>query len=98
LLILPSRISLPQYGRWVDLCIVVFEACSVFIRITACTLVLSPYFVTRFTRRLQPLRYLHDCSGYFRLEHFAGWGFYPLESAAFARRTPKAEVQGSHPN
>jgi len=27
-------------------------------------------------------------SGYFRLEHFAGWGLHPLESAAFARRTP----------
>ena len=39
-------------------------------------------------RRLQPLRYLHDGSDYFRLEHFAGWGFHPLESAAFARRTP----------
>lgn len=23
-------------------------------------------------RRLQPLRFLHDCSDYFRLEHFAG--------------------------
>jgi len=30
-------------------------------------------------RRLQPFRYLHDCSGCFRLEHFAGWGFHPLE-------------------
>ena len=39
-------------------------------------------------RRLQPFRYLHSCSGCFRLEHFAGWGFHPLESAAFARRTP----------
>jgi len=43
-------------------------------------------------RRLQPLRYLRDCSDYFRLEHFAGWAFHPLESAAFARRTPLAEV------
>jgi len=23
---------------------------------------------------------------------FAGWGLHPLESAAFARRTPKAEI------
>jgi len=30
-------------------------------------------------RRLQPLRYLHSCSGCFRLEHFAGWGLHPLE-------------------
>ena len=40
------------------------------------------------SRRLQPFRYLHDCSGCFRLEHFAGWDSHPLESAAFARRTP----------
>src|SRR5215468_10267396 len=43
-------------------------------------------------RRLQPFRYLHDCSGCFRLERLAGWGFHPLESAAFARRTPFAEI------
>lgn len=42
-------------------------------------------------RRLQPFRYLHDCSGYFRLEHFAGWGSHPLENAAFSRRTPIAD-------
>ncbi len=29
----------------------------------------------------------------FRLEHFAGWGLHPLESAAFARRTPDTVVQ-----
>jgi len=40
-------------------------------------------------RRLQPSRYLHSCSGCFRLERFAGWGLHPLESAAFARRTPR---------
>ena len=40
-------------------------------------------------RRLQSFRFLRDCSGCFRLEHFAGWGFHPLESAAFARRTPE---------
>ncbi len=43
-------------------------------------------------RRLQPFRYLHDCSGYFRLEHFAGWGLHPLENAAFARRTPSRDI------
>ena len=41
-------------------------------------------------RRLQSFRFLRDCSGCFRLEHFAGWGFHPLESAALARRTPFA--------
>jgi hypothetical protein len=39
-------------------------------------------------RRLQPFRYLHDCSDRFRLERIAGWASHPLESAAFSRRTP----------
>ncbi len=46
-------------------------------------------------RRLQPFRYLHDCSGCFRLEHFAGWGSHPLENAAFSRRTPTRVIQPS---
>src|SRR5438445_2735630 len=41
-------------------------------------------------RRLQPFRYLHDCSDCFRLERIAGWALHPLESAAFSRRTPIA--------
>jgi len=45
----PSRISLPRHGSRVGLRIVLFEACSAFTRVTACTLALSPYFVTRFT-------------------------------------------------
>ena len=85
-----SHFRLPRYGRRVVLCIVLFEAYSAFTRVTACTLTLSPYFVTCFTQRLQPFRCLHSCSGCFRLEQFAGWGFHPLESAAFARRTPQA--------
>ena len=39
-----------------------------------------------------PFRHLHDCSGCFRLERFAGWGSHPLESAAFSRRTRKAGI------
>jgi hypothetical protein len=39
-------------------------------------------------RRLQPFRYLHDCSDCFRLERIAGWALHLLESAAFSRRTP----------
>ena len=46
-------------------------------------------FVTAI-RRLQPFRYLHDCSDCFRLERIAGWALHPLESAALSRRTPKA--------
>src|SRR5262249_36757172 len=41
-------------------------------------------------RRLQPFRYLHDCSDCFRLERSAGWALHPLESAALSRRTPIA--------
>jgi hypothetical protein len=54
--LLPSRVSLPRYGSRVGLRIVLFEACSAFTRVTACTLALSPirdthsegfsYFVT----------------------------------------------------
>src|SRR6201987_3413116 len=52
----PSRISLPRKGCRVGLRIVLFEACSAFTRVTACTLALPPihdtlsegfsYFVT----------------------------------------------------
>ena len=46
-LISPSRVSLPRKGHRVGLRIDLFEACSAFTRVTACTLALSPYFVTR---------------------------------------------------
>jgi hypothetical protein len=52
----PSRVSLPRKGRRVGLRIVLFEACSAFTRVAACTLALPPirdtlsegfsYFVT----------------------------------------------------
>src|SRR5258707_7854497 len=38
----PSRVRLPRKGRRVGLRIVLFEACSAFTRVTACTLALSP--------------------------------------------------------
>ena len=38
----PSPISLPRKGDRVGLRIVLFEACSAFTRVTACTLTLSP--------------------------------------------------------
>ncbi len=44
-------------------------------------------------RGLQTFRHLHACPGCFRLELLAGWDFHPLESAAFARRTPDPAVQ-----
>ena len=66
-----SDVSLPRKGRRVGLCIVNFEACSAFTRVTARTLALPPIRGT-LTRRLQPLRHLHDCSGCFRLERLPG--------------------------
>src|ERR1700716_3244263 len=38
----PSFFSLPRYGSRVGLHIVLFEACSTFTRVAACTLALSP--------------------------------------------------------
>jgi len=85
----PSRASLPRYGSRVGPRIDLFEACSAFTRVTACTLALSPIRDTH-NRRLQLLRYLHSCSGCFRLEHLPGGVFTHWESAAFPRRTPMA--------
>ena len=70
-LIRPVDISLPRKGRRVGLRIDLFEACSAFTRVTARTLALPPIRGT-LTRRLQPFRYLHDCSGCFRLERLPG--------------------------
>ena len=71
------------------------SACtSTFSRLAWRSLALRPahsrghQFVTAI-RRLQPFRYLHDCSDCFRLERIAGWALHPLESAALSRRTPK---------
>ena len=78
---------------------VVGSACtSSFSRLTQRSLALRPahlhchQILWPVTRRLQPFRYLHDCSGYFRLEHFAGWGFHPLEK----RRLCTAHTQSGH--
>src|SRR6516162_4504737 len=89
-LISPSRISLPRFGGRVGLHIDLFEACSAFTRVAACTLARSP--IVTAIRRLQPFRYLHDCSDCFRLERIAGWASHPLESAALSRRTPWAAI------
>src|ERR1700736_238225 len=89
-LISPSRVSLPRKGHRVGLHIVLFEACSAFTRVAACTLARSPYFVTRYPKasdissppcllRLLPAGAV------------AGWDLHPLESAAFSRRTPIAD-------
>src|SRR5262249_59859911 len=46
----PCRISLPRKPDRVGLRIVLFEVCSAFTRVAACTLALSPYFVTRYPK------------------------------------------------
>src|SRR5580704_11730301 len=70
------------------------SACtSTFSRLARRSLALRPahsrgHQVVTAIRRLQPFRYLHDCSDCFRLERIAGWALHPLESAALSRRTP----------
>ena len=86
----PSRVRFPQKGCRVGLRIVLFEACSAFTRVTACTLALSPirdtlsegfsHFVTSIAAPA--------ASGW----SVAGWNLHPLESAALSRRTPQADI------
>ena len=91
LLTSPSPISLPRTGGQVGLCNVVFEDCSAFTRVTACTLAGSPkviryiegfsHFVTSMTAPI--------ASGWSKI---AGWDSHPLRNAAFARRTPECDI------
>src|SRR6516164_2241103 len=67
----PSRISLPRFHYRVGLHIVLFEVCSAFTHVAACTLAQSPYFVTAI-RGLQTFRHLHACPGCFRRERSPG--------------------------
>src|ERR1700756_3811910 len=89
-LVSPNRVSLPRFHVRVGLHIVLFEACSAFTRVAACTLARSPYVVTAI-RRLQTLRLLHVCSGRFRLERSPGGVCTHWKSAALSRRTWKAD-------
>ena len=60
-----------------------FEACSVFTRVSACLVAKSPE-VTRYTRVLQQICYLLYRSGCFRpSDRLAGWDSHPLEIADF---------------
>ena len=65
-----SDISLPRKGHRVGLHIGIFEACSAFTRVTACTLAWPPNRGS-LNRRLQPFRFLHGCSG------ASGWSSAP---------------------
>jgi hypothetical protein len=79
-----------QKGSSGRLRIVLFEACSAFTRVTACTLALSPirdtlpegfsYFVTSIAAPVPPAGAV------------TGWDLHPLESAALSRRTPNADI------
>src|SRR5258706_11769822 len=66
----PSRISLPRKGCRVSLRIVLFEACSAFTLVAACTLALSPIRDTHSEGFSQFV--LRGCSGCFRLERLPG--------------------------
>src|SRR5262245_48313429 len=91
-LISPSRFSLPRFHYRVGLHIVLFEVCSAFTHVAACTLAQSPYFVTAI-RGLQTFRHLHACPGCFRLERSPGGPCTHWKSAALSRRTRKADLR-----
>lgn len=81
-------LSLPRIDWQVGPHITLFEACSAFTHVAACILAKSPSDPLH--RRLQPLRYLHDCSGCFRREQNRRAGFAPAGKAPpfhGARRT-----------
>ena len=84
----PSRISLPRSRSRVGLRIVLFEACSAFTHVTACTLARSP-IRDSLHQRLQPFRYLHSCSGCFRLERLPGGAFTHWEKRRLTTAHPK---------
>ena len=88
----PIRVSLPRFHFRVGLHIVLFEICSAFTHVAACTLARSPYVVTAI-RRLQTLRLLHACSGRFRLERSPGGACTHWKSAALSRRTWRAVLR-----
>ena len=88
----PSPISLPRMGGRFDLCNVLFEDCSAFTRVTACTLAGSSKMIceisglSRFvTSVTAPI-----ASGW---SNIAGWVSHPLENAAFAWRTPNPDLR-----
>ena len=88
----PSCFSLPRYGSRIGLHIFLFEACSTFTRVAACTLALSPIRDTA-NQRLQPVRYRHDCCDCFRLERLPGgacthWKAPPLHGARQTQKSP----------
>jgi hypothetical protein len=90
-LISPGRDGLCRYCCRVGLHIDLFEDCLAFTRVAACTLARSS-MRNLLHRRLQPFRYLRDCSGCYRLARLPGRGSRPLERADFSRRTRHAVI------
>src|ERR1700738_5487628 len=89
-LISPGRISLPRKGCRVGLHIVLFEDCSAFTHVAACTLARSPIRdpLTRGFRHFVASMPAPVASGW---SDVAGWDLHPLERAALSGRTPGAD-------
>src|ERR1700720_4783866 len=90
-LVSSCRISLPRKGCRVGLRIVLFEACSAFTHVAACTLARSPIRdpLTEGFRHFVSSMPAPVASGW---SDVAGWASHPLESAALSRRTPEADI------
>jgi hypothetical protein len=88
------RISLPRYGCQVGLCIVLFEVCSAFIRVTACTLALPPYFVARFTEGFSGFVTSTATPVASGGSTSPGGACTHWNNIAFSRRTPEADYRG----
>jgi hypothetical protein len=87
----PSRISLPGKGDPVGPRIDLFEVYTAFN--SHCGLH-TRWFTQGdpLHRRLQPFRYLHDCSDYFRLEHLPGGIRTHWKAPPFHGASPKRSV------
>src|ERR1700752_4126690 len=88
-LISPRHVSLPRKVGRVGLHIDLFEACSAFTRVAACTLARSPIRdpLSEGFRHFVASMPAPVASGW---SEIAGWASHPLESAALSRRTPFA--------
>ena len=88
----PSRISLPRNGGRVGLRNDLFEACSAFTHVTACTTHAATIFAARFTggfNRFVTSTVAPVASGWSSL---AGWDFHPLGK----RRLTTAHARSRH--
>ena len=86
------RVSLPRNHYLVGLHIVLFEVCSAFTHVAACTL-------TKFViviRRLQTFCLLRACPSCFRLERSPGGPYTHWKCAALSRRTWRADLRQSN--